>query len=844
MAGLDLGTGVRLPPPPVTTRTQEPPPSPVSIHSDTENPPGVTVTQSGALRIENEDGSVTIDPTPVSQDTCDDTEHFANLADGKIDAMELQKIADDLLRKIADDDMSREPWVQNQAAGIDLLGIELKMPQSTGAGAMLAGTSKVVHPILNEACLRFAATARGELLPADGPVKVRDDNDSPNYNTMTLAMALQKDLNHYLTVTASEYYPDTDRLLYGTGFSGCGFKKIFYCPIKRRPVSESVPSKDLIVSNAATDLRSCGRITQKIVMRPAIMRRMQILGVYRDIPLVDAMPITSNAIDAKIQQTQGTQPIQQQSASDPKERDRDLYECYCELDIPGLEHKDEDGKVTGLPVPYKVTIDIQARAVLEVCRNYEEDDDLCLAKNVYVKYPFAPGFGFYDLGLLAIMGNVALAATAGWREMLDAGAFSCYPGFLYLKALGHQLTNEFRVPPGGGLPIDATTDDIRKAIQPLPYSPPNAAMMSLVQDIIQTGERLGGVAELQAGEGRQDVPVGTTLAMIEQANKVLDAVHKRLHQAQAEEFRMLRDVFKEHPESLWKHNKKSACLRIFMAEQQDTAVPDGGTWSNRAAAADAEGHDELMKQKFIAALSDCELVPQADPNTSSNVTRILRAMTLVQMAQQNPDHMDVREALRTAVAAMDFGNVEKLVPPPPPAPPGGQPDPMLIAAQAQEKIAQSKQMDSQTKQQEAQTKAGKLAFDSQRAGAQDTLKKMEITTRESVARLNAHAKMVNDERQRAADHARGASDHMNRQQETAVDSFHRTQDRIVDDKHRHLDRLADMQTQTAQLGHDRQEANRDQANQNRDHSADQRQKNLDRMLNLAKLRMPPKAKQN
>lgn len=814
---------------------QEPPPAPVSIQSDTENPPGVTFTQSGALRIENEDGSVTIDPTPVKAPCEDDGEHFANLAD-KIDAQDLQRIADDLLRKIADDDTSRSDWVNNQAAGMDLLGVELKAPQGTSAGSMLSGTSKVVHPILNEACLRFAATARGELLPADGPVKVRDDNDSPTYSTMTLAMALQKDLNHYLTVTASEYYPDTDRLLYGTGFSGCGFKKVYYHPIKRRPVSESVGAKDLIVSNAATDIRSCGRITQKITMRPAEMRRMQILGVYRDIPLTDAIPMTINPIDAKINQTQGTQPIQQQSSADAKDRDREIYECYCELDIPRFEHKDK-GKVSGLPVPYKVTIDVASKAVLEVCRNYEEDDDLCIAKSVFVKYPFAPGFGFYDLGLLAIMGNVALAATASWREMLDAGAFSCYPGFLYLKALGHQLTNEFRVPPGGGLPIDATTDDIRKAIQPLPYNPPNAAMMSLVQDIIQTGERLGGVAELQAGEGRQDVPVGTTLAMIEQANKVLDAVHKRLHQAQAEEFRMLRDVFKEHPESLWQHNKKSACLRIFMAEQQDAPIPDGGTWSNRAAAADEESRDEVMRQKFIAALSDCELVPQADPNTSSNVTRILRAMTLVQMAQQNPDHMDVREALRTAVAAMDFGNVEKLVPPPPPQPPGGQPDPMLIAAQAQEKIAQSKQMDSQTKQREAETKAGKLAFDSQRAGAQDRLKEMEIRTRESVARLSAHAKIVNDERQRAAERARGISDHVNRQQETAVDSFHRTQDRIVDDRHRHLDRIADLRTQGTQM-------RQDQQNQDREHSAEQRNKHLDRMMNLAKLRMPPKAKQN
>lgn len=683
---------------------------------------------TGKTIVRHADGSVTIDPEIEADEDADDDGHFANLAQ-KIGDAELQRIANDLIRKIEDDDQSRQQWLENYSKGMDLLGLELRKPSTDwgSAGGSISGTSKIWHPILTEACLRFQANARGELLPADGPVKVRDDGEHTAQSGV-LAEALENDLNHYLTVTASEYYPDTDRLLFSVGFSGCGFKKVYWCPVRRRPVSESVDAKDIIVSNTATDLRSCGRITQVIMMRPATLKRMQILGVYRDVSMMPpASTSPENPVNVRIQQLQGTQ-AQTVAAVNAEDRDRKLYECYCELDILGFEHK-ENGEATGLPLPYKVTIDVDSRQVLEICRNYDPCDDLCLAKTVFVKYPFVPGMGFYDIGLLAILGNTALSATASWRQMLDAGSFSCFPGFLYLKALGHQLTNEFIIPPGGGKPIDAPVDDIRKAIMPLPYQPPNQAMMALVQDIVQTGQRVGGTPEMQVGEGRQDMPVGTTLAMIEQASKVTDAVHKRLHQAQGEEFRLLKKVFMDHPESIWQGNKKSCCLRLMMEQSGDQGIEQA-----------QDQAEELARRKFVAALADIELIPQADPNTSSHVARIMRASTLVQLYQMFPSQMDAREVLQRALLAMDWGDVDKLAPPPQPQP--GQPDPQTIAAQAQQTAAQSSVMMAQAKMLDSQTRAGKLALDSQRAGVQDRMKQDEITANQKIALLNLHKEMI------------------------------------------------------------------------------------------------------
>ena len=235
--------------------------------------------------------------------------------------------------------------------------------------------------------------------------------------------------------------------------------------------------------------------------------------------------------------------------------------------------------------------------------------------------------------------------------MLDAGAFSCFPGFLYQKALGKQITDEFRIPPGGGMPIDTGGAPLNAAVMPLPYNPPNAAMMQLIQDVVQTGQRVGGTAELPIGEGKQDAPVGTTLALIEQATKVESAVFKRLHQAQGEEFDLLKHCFMEDPEALWRHNKKSKVLAYFVA-QEAAADP--------SVAANEEAQEQAIQKRhtrFIAALNDCRLVPRADANTSSQMARMLKASAVLQIVAGDPN-FDQTEAKVRAMQMMGIADVE------------------------------------------------------------------------------------------------------------------------------------------------------------------------------------------
>ena len=600
-----------------------------------ENEPRHDVDENGnILRIEHPDGSLTIslDGKPIEQGESEAArakDWFRNLVD-EIDQGELSSISMELIRGIDDDIQSRKDWVEDRAQGLKLLGLKIEIPGLQGAadGAPVEGMSKVRHPLLLESVLRFQANARSEMLPTDGPVKVRDDSLSSTTMQDGLADALEKDLNHYLTTTASEYYPDTDRMLLMLGFGGTAFKKVYFCPLRNRPVSESVDAEDLIVNNNATDLRNAKRVTHRVMMRPSTVKRLQILGVYRDVDL--ATP-TSPDLDAAQREKNAIEGVAD-SVANPLDRDREVYECYCELDIAGFEHKYK-GKISGLEIPYRVTIDASTKEVLSIVRNYDEDAaELPEPRQNFVKYTFVPGVGFYDIGLLHILGNTTNAITAAWRELLDSGMYANFPGFLMADTGARQNTNIFRVPPGGGALVKTGGMPLNQAIMPLPYNTGAApSLMSLIDNMAQTGARIGGTAELAVGEGTQDAPVGTTLAMIDQATKIQNSVHKRMHASQAQEFQLLVRCFREHPESFWERNKRMTA-----------------SWN---------------EQTLIQALNDCELVPQADPNTASHTQRVMKVMGLKQLQQANPSLYDPIAVDVEALQTMGWSNPEQFMVP-------------------------------------------------------------------------------------------------------------------------------------------------------------------------------------
>lgn len=613
------------------------------------------------------DGSVTINLNPQAAPvkSLADSKFSDNLAEA-LETTALGVLCEELLLGIDEDEESRKEWLDERAEGIKLLALKIEKPSGAqgGASAGVDNTSRTRHTLLLEAALRFQANARSELLPTDGPVKVENAGGEDTLEGDELAQTLEDDMNYYMSVTASEYYPDTDRMLLWTGVGGSGFKKVYRCPVRRRPVSESVDAADLCVSNTATDLQNADRVTFTTRMRQSVMKRMQHLQVYREVDLGQPSQTTKNAVREEVENVTGVREGQR-----PEDMPFTILECYCMIVLPGDEHK-EGGEETGLPRPYKVSIERGSRTILEIRRNWKQGDEMERPREVFVKFPFVPGFGFYDLGLIHIAGNPTMAATALLRIMIDNGIFSNFPGGLISKGTDKQNTTDISVPPGGFAPIDVSMipdGDIRKAAMPLPYQPTNMAAFQLFQDIVTTGSRVAGSPDIAVGEGRQDAPVGTTIALIEQATKVVDAVHKRLHAAQSKEFQLIVDLFRERPEDFWRFN---------------TRKNKGSTWD---------------APKLLAAFNDYNLVPRSDPNTSSQIQRIMRAQALYQMAKADPANFQIEQVYEYVIRTLGIRNPQSILnvqganaPPPDP-----KAQAALISAQAQQTGAQAKLADVQ-----------------------------------------------------------------------------------------------------------------------------------------------------
>jgi hypothetical protein len=711
---------------------------------------------SGRLIIDQPDGGMIVRPN-WKKKSATSAKHSANLA-LDLDPHTLARIADELLREVQADDNSRREYLESLAKAIEMLGIRLEDPRSADndSSAPLEGMSSFRHPLLLQSAIRFQADFVAELLPTDGPVKIRDDSPEPPTGAMDntpvegttsndISQALQKDLNHFLTFTASEYYPDTTRMAFWVGLFGPGFKKVYHCPIRRRPSIESIDVNDLIVDHAATDLRNAARVTHRIMLRHTKMRRMMSLGVYRKVELGSPPPKVDDAVEMAQARATGISTVN----TLPSDHLHTVYEVATERDVEGDDWW-----------PYKITVDKGSNEILAIYRNWDEDDKLKLARQEIVKYSYLDALGFYPLGLVHVLGNTVRALTAAFREFLDKGMFANFPGFLFAADAGKQLTNQFRVAPGSGVPIQTGGKPIAEVIANLPYQDLGAGFMQFIQHLEESGKALGGEASVPLNEGTANMPVGTMLAQIEQTLKPIKGVFKGLHRSQAEEFQLLKKRFQEDPEALWRFNKKPA--------------------------------RDWQEEEFLAALEDADLVPMADPNTASQVQRIAIAWAMLELAKTAPYLFHERDtALRfmrmigipdpegILATAEEIQQAKAAMAPQPP--PGKQANPALDAANAQKAQAQAGLAQAQTQKalSEAQQQGAEQAADLQDKAQDRQFKAAEMLTeskeREAdraehlqIAEMNHNAERLKT----GADLAKAGTEHAVSAQENATQRAH------------------------------------------------------------------------
>ena len=548
-------------------------------------------------------------------------DHGANLAEVLDDSV-LGELSSEIQSKFREDVESREDWEEAIAKGLGLLGINYEDRSEPFLGA-----SGVTHPLLSEAVTQFQAQSYKEMLPSGGPVKTAVLG-TPTKETESQAQRVEDFMNYQITEIMEEYDPDTDQMLFYLPLTGSTFKKVYFDETKQRAVSKFVPAEDMVVPYSASDLRTAERVTHVVRMTYNDIRKLQVAGVYRDVELSEGgYDEDEGSIQERADELLGLRP----NYSDDSYT---LLECHIDLDLEGFEDMDMEGNPSGIMLPYIVTIDQSSGNVLSISRNFREEDTLKRKRQHFVHFKFLPGFGFYGFGLLHTIGGLSRAATSILRQLIDAGTLSNLPaGF---KARGVRIRNDDEpLNPGEFRDIDVPGGDLKNSIIPLPYKEPSATLAQLLGVVVDSGRRFAQVADAKIADMNSQAPVGTTVALIEQGSKIISAIHKRLHYAQKQEFRMLGEIFSENP----------VPYPYFVGN-----VPP-----------------ETMQKDFDGRV---DILPVSDPNIFSMAQRLSLAQTQLQLAQAAPEIHNIHEAYRRMYDALDIKNIDAILPQKP------QPQPM------------------------------------------------------------------------------------------------------------------------------------------------------------------------
>jgi hypothetical protein len=558
-----------------------------------------------------EDGGVVIDLDPQKMMGIDDGDFYRNLAE-ELSDQELASLSSELLADFESNKASRSEWEDAYSKGLELLGYtyeERTMP--------FRGATGVTHPLLAEAATQFQAQAFNELLPPSGPVRTQIVGEKTRDNEAQ-AFRVKEFMNYYITNVMEEYTPEFDQMLFYLPLAGSTFKKVYYDEAMDRAVSKFVPAEDIVVPYGASDLDSCENITQVVKMTLNDLRIRQVMGFYRDIPVILSQSNNSEVVD-EMSKLEGMEPGN-------LDYDCTLLECHVNLDLEGFEDMGEDGEPTGIKIPYIVTISEDNGQVLSVRRNFREDDERMKKIPYFVHYKFLPGFGFYGLGLIHTIGGLSRTATAALRQLIDAGTLSNLPaGF---KARGLRVRDdEEPLQPGEFRDVDAPGGAIRDALMPLPFKGPDTTLFQLLGFVVDAGRRFATITDMKVGDGNQQAAVGTTVALLEQGSRVMSAVHKRLHYGMRQEFKALARVMSE-----------------YLPQEYPYAVAGG----NRA----------VMQQDFDDRV---DVVPVSNPNSFSQAQRISLAQSQLQMAMQAPEMHDMHEAYRRMYEALGVNDVDKIL---------------------------------------------------------------------------------------------------------------------------------------------------------------------------------------
>ena len=574
-----------------------------------EAPEGENLTEE-ALEIEIVDpemvtldnGDVEITLIPGNEE--DMLDFDANLVE-MLDEKEQNILVDELVGLVESDIQSRKDWADTYVKGLDILGFKYEERTAPWEGAC-----GVHSTVLAEAAIRFQAEAMSETFPSQGPVKIKIlGKETPEKEAA--GERVRVDMNYQLTDNMVEYRPEHERMLYSLGLAGSAFKKVYFDPTLDRQCAIYIPAEDVIVPYGASNIEEAERVTHVMRKTKNDLRRLQANGFYADVDMDDPAPYQTDIEERKAEEAGF------QLNGDDRYT---LYEIHAHLVIEGIDDEDDLAK------PYVVTLERSTNELLSIRRNYDEDDELEKKRQHFVHYSYVPGFGFYGLGLIHIIGGYAKAGTSIIRQLVDAGTLSNLPGGL--KSRGLRIKgDDAPIEPGEFKDVDVPSGSIRDNIMPLPYKEPSQTLLALLNQITTEGRRLGAIADMDVSDMSANAPVGTTLALLERTLKPMAAVQARVHYAMKQEFRMLKEIMAEN------------------------APDEYGYEPHR-------GEVTAIKEDYEMV----EVIPVSDPNNTTMAQRVVQYQTVLQMSQQAPQIYNLPQLHRQMIEVLGVKNADKLVP--------------------------------------------------------------------------------------------------------------------------------------------------------------------------------------
>ena len=537
-----------------------------------------------------------------------------NLAD-TIDAQELNGVASQLISSYESDKDARSQWESRYKQGLETLDPNGGQDEEENQRAT-RGLSTVVHPMIAEAATQFNARAIAELYPSGGPVKTVIIGEA-NEEMEDQARRVKDYMNYQITQEMPEYFPDLDQMLFQLPLIGHTFKKVWWDANLDRQCSQFVKAEDFVVSPDSKDLYTAPRYSHVIRMPKNDFNKYVEAGQYLPSKYSSEDIDPSGDIGSEIE---GVDPY-----GDSSDQVMTLLEVHCYQMFDGIDGVEDNEDNDAVALPYVITIDYDAEKIVAVRRNWEEQDEKKKRRDWFVSYKFLPSTGFYGFGLYHMIGGLGKAATGSLRALLDSAAFANMQGGFKLK--GRVTGGEMQINPGEFADLDATVDDVNKAIMPLPFKEPSQTLFNLMGAITDSGRRFASTADLNVGDVNPNAPVGSTVALIEQGSKAFSAIHKRLHYSQGQEFKLL-------------------------AKLNAIYLPDEVKFS-------AVGSSSIIYAKDFDDTID--IVPVSDPNIFSTAQRIAQGQAILQMAQASPQLYDMYEANKRMLEAVRINNIDEIL---------------------------------------------------------------------------------------------------------------------------------------------------------------------------------------